>query len=213
MDIIDEDGNWRLDEDLRELSDRTVREVSSIEELQRFLEERGQIPETSPKKVSHTNREEIKRIVKKERNRAGSVIREIIKAKDKLDDWKVIDQDGETWLEYKKKIEVNGIIKNGVFYKYTPFPFRGKKCFVNGLKIKIGHPIITADMIKVDASFHANIKRSGNMCIGSLNGSPLSKIIKELPKMLEMNNLDSPYNESVYDYLMGNKRQWKRIRW
>lgn len=94
----------------------------------------------------------------------------------------------------KGKIYATKIVKNGVIYD---IPEECKNDFyISGIKINfedVGNDMCVDRVYCASTSHHPNANGS-DICMGSLEFKPLITVIKEFPKILEICNMDSSYD-------------------
>ena len=117
-------------------------------------------------------------------------------ASEVLSEWEFADHEGNLYLKYKREIVVDRVAWNGHQYEYGD---QFKKMYVQGLKVKVKPSIGDSDVI-VTRGYNLHFRGTSG-CIGSLNGMALMDILRELPRSLEIANMDSPLNSDVSDYL------------
>jgi len=99
-------------------------------------------------------------------------------------DWKI---EGE-WLKYTKRIYANRVKCYGRLYRLDD----DKKFYVSGLRIYIA-PRIFNDYVKCSRAYHPNC-RGQSVCIGDLDGKPISEVIEKVVDLLKTCNLESAYD-------------------
>jgi len=73
-----------------------------------------------------------------------------------------------------------------------------KKHIVKGLRVKVRQAVHALDVQVAEDTYHPNC--SGvSICIGDLEGKPILDILKKLPNVLTVGNLDSPLLSSATD--------------
>jgi len=114
-----------------------------------------------------------------------------------LKDWEYITIEGEMWLKYKHTIETTKIIYNGREYDYDAETY--DRLYLMGLKMKV-MPNVSESYVKCTRG--KNLHFSGtSCCLGSLSGRPLFDMIRELPEVMKIANMDSPLNTNVKNYI------------
>lgn len=116
-----------------------------------------------------------------------------------LADWEFTNYEGHLYLKYKQEIKVDRVVYNGATYEYGD---QFKKMYVQGLKVRVTPNIRNGD-VKVTRGYNLHFRGSGG-CIGALEGKPLFDILRELPKSLEIANMDSPLNDEVQSDISRN---------
>ena len=101
--------------------------------------------------------------------------------------WKV---EGD-WLKYTKRIYAKRVKSYGRIYELDD----KEKYYVSGLKIFIA-PKIYNDHVKCFRAYHPNCNVH-NVCIGDLEGKPISEVVEKLPEILETCNLDSAFDNEA----------------
>lgn len=132
--------------------------------------------------------------------------------------WDVVDNDGTKYLQYKDKIVTDKIVHHNQLYDYPGEP-KFREMFVTGLRVRIT-PIVSAGDIQCDNCFNAHFDNPKHVCMGQLSGKSLFEVLRELPRSLEIANMDSPLSSSVQNYLndeflrkSGEKRKNKIKDW
>jgi len=149
-------------------------------------------------KIKALNRriEIIKR--KYEGEKAKLVANALVIAMDLIDQgWKYVN--GR--FIYDKTIMAKKFVKDGVIYD-IPGDFN---IYVEKLIVPLQNNVY--DVYCKDA-YHPNVNfnESKRVCIGDLEGKPLHIVLRKLPKLLEVANLDSAYdNDATYDL----KKYWE----
>ena len=96
---------------------------------------------------------------------------------------------------YDKTIVAKKFVKNGVIYDIPD----GFDIYVEKLIVPLQNKVY--DVYCKDA-YHPNVNfdETKRVCIGDLEGEPLHTVLRKLPKLLEIANLDSAYdNDATYE--------------
>lgn len=109
-----------------------------------------------------------------------------VKLLGKLKDWEVMSDR----LVYKKTVYVERIKYENKLYE-IPEEYQ-KKFYIKGLTVYITDKVYNEDTTYRE-KHHPNANGSV-ICLGTLEGKPLSEVLEKLPQLLETINLDSAYD-------------------
>jgi hypothetical protein len=73
-----------------------------------------------------------------------------------------------------------------------------RRHIVNGLKVKVRQAVHALDVQVAEDTYHPNCSGT-SICIGDLEGKPILDILKKLPSVLTVGNLDSPLLSDATD--------------
>jgi hypothetical protein len=141
----------------------------------------------------------LKEMFEQEKNKLFSEI--LRNSKEIFMNWDFIEHEGSLYLKFKERIRTTKVIKNGIQYEYPGAP-DFQELYVSGLKVKVV-TFVRADDVSITRGKNLHFNGTHG-CIGDLNGQPLFNVLKDLPKALEIANMDSPLNDSVSTYLRRN---------
>lgn len=104
----------------------------------------------------------------------------------------------ENKIVYNQRIYVNQIKNDGNIYEIVDSGNNRRRFYVEGLMIPI-QP--RPDRVYAKKAYHPNVGDERNVCMGSLSGKKLDKILVEVVDMLKMANLDNPFGVPATEYM------------
>lgn len=133
---------------------------------------------------------------KNEREKNILIVEALQDTKDILDNWEFVDHNNHLYFKYKRRIVTDKISYAGHIYDYPGAP-DFKEMYVDGLKVKVKAFISSSD-VTITRGYNVHFQgTSDSGCMGTLSGQPLFTVLRELPEVLRVANMDSPNNNSI----------------
>lgn len=177
-----------------------IDKIHSIKDIEKNIYDK--ITEDYQKQLKSIRRNYERRIEKlkskfdKEKNILFAEILE--NSKSILENWEFEQDDDYLYLRYKHRITTKKVILGNIMYDY---PSEYEELYVEGLKVRV-KPFINDEDIRATMSHHLHFNdENSGACTGDLRGKSLITVLKELPKTLEIANMNSPNNEDIENHL------------